>query len=508
MARTSVLRFLRAGTESPTTWLAILIGFLFRAAICLHPYSGAGKPPMYGDYEAQRHWMEITTNLPVSEWYAETKQNNLSYWGLDYPPLSAYQSWLYGKVIERLDPDAMALGESHGYESADSKRYMRQSVMISDLIVLVPALLACRRVFCRGSAEKGDLMLLGSLMQPALLLIDHGHFQYNSISLGLAAGAAAAVASGKDVLGSILFCLAMNHKQMAMFYAPAFFAHLLGRCLQKPSLSSKMAAIARLGLAVTATFVVVWAPFLANPSDALHVLHRIMPLKRGLYEDYVANFWCTTSMLVKWRSIFSQQALVWLCMGSTLLAAMPVLVQEVRRPTARGLLVCMASSAFAFYLFSYQVHEKSILLPLMPVMLLGPDQPIMTRWLPPVACFSMYPLLKKDGLTLAYIALMLLWGAMTWPAVGEERKERQTEASRDHVEAQVSERWRSLLLMGLYVSVGLAVGIHAAPLIWKAPKQYPYIFDALFTSFSFLHILGLAVYLQYQGLANKQLKGD
>ena len=160
-----------------------------------------------------------------------------------------------------------------------------------------------------------------------------------------------------------------------------------------------MAAIARLGLAVTATFVVVWAPFLANPSDALHVLHRIMPLKRGLYEDYVANFWCTTSMLVKWRSIFSQQvrgrfmhlafsthhetsecavsysrflydswaaikmsscaqALVWLCMGSTLLAAMPVLVQEVRRPTARGLLVCMASSAFAFYLFSYQVMPE------------------------------------------------------------------------------------------------------------------------------------------------------
>ncbi len=49
-------------------------------------------------------------------------------------PAGISQSWLYGKVIERLDPDAMALGESHGYESADSKRYMRQSVMISDLI--------------------------------------------------------------------------------------------------------------------------------------------------------------------------------------------------------------------------------------------------------------------------------------------------------------------------------------------------------------------------------------
>ena len=141
---------------------------------------------------------------------------------LTVPQLShladSLQSWLYGNVIKRLEPEAMALGESHGYETASSKRLMRQSVMISDLIgvsapeelstqqhstahhesgvshilllhltVLVPALLACRRVFCRGaSAEKGDLMLLGALMQPALLLIDHGHFQYNSISLGLA----------------------------------------------------------------------------------------------------------------------------------------------------------------------------------------------------------------------------------------------------------------------------------------------------------------------------------
>jgi alpha-1,3-glucosyltransferase len=30
--------------------------------------SGAGKPPMFGDYEAQRHWMEITFNLPIEEW--------------------------------------------------------------------------------------------------------------------------------------------------------------------------------------------------------------------------------------------------------------------------------------------------------------------------------------------------------------------------------------------------------------------------------------------------------
>ena len=50
------------------------------------------------------------------------------------------------------------------------------------------------------------------------------------------------------------------------------------------------------------------------------------------------------------------QALIRLCTVSTVLFAAPVLVKEVLRPTPRGLLVCMASSAFAFYLFSYQVR--------------------------------------------------------------------------------------------------------------------------------------------------------
>jgi ALG6, ALG8 glycosyltransferase family len=54
------------------------------------------------------------------------------------------------------------------------------------------------------------------------------------------AAAAAAVASGREVLGSVLFCLALNHKQMTMYYAPAFFANLLGRCLQRRTAAAKV----------------------------------------------------------------------------------------------------------------------------------------------------------------------------------------------------------------------------------------------------------------------------
>lgn len=36
-----------------------------------------------------------------------------------------------------------------------------------------------------------------ALLQPSLVLIDHGHFQYNSVCLGLAIAGAVAVSSGQ-----------------------------------------------------------------------------------------------------------------------------------------------------------------------------------------------------------------------------------------------------------------------------------------------------------------------
>jgi alpha-1,3-glucosyltransferase len=57
------------------------------------------------------------------------------------------------------------------------------------------------------------------------------------------AAAAALVAMEQHVLGSVLFTLAVNHKLMCVYYAPAFFGHLLGRCLQRPTISQKVACV-------------------------------------------------------------------------------------------------------------------------------------------------------------------------------------------------------------------------------------------------------------------------
>ena len=58
------------------------------------------------------------------------------------------------------------------------------------------------------------------------------------------------------------------------------------------------------------------------------------------------------------------------------------------------------------------MHEKSILLPLLPVTLLAHKHPGLAMWLCTVATFSMFPLLKKDGLSLAYAASLLIWAGI------------------------------------------------------------------------------------------------
>jgi alpha-1,3-glucosyltransferase len=150
-----------SGTAVPVT---LFLALLLRAYVGLHPHSGEATPPKFGDYEAQRHWMarapqrlrvcawqpdatpqEITLHTPVAEWYVQTQSNDLAYWGLDYPPLSAYQSWLCGVTIAAVEPDALALGASRGYETPSSKRLMRASVLAFDALCLFPAVLAALR---------------------------------------------------------------------------------------------------------------------------------------------------------------------------------------------------------------------------------------------------------------------------------------------------------------------------------------------------------------------------
>ncbi|PBK99372.1 hypothetical protein ARMGADRAFT_1059545 [Armillaria gallica] len=262
-------------TNAATTLIKLLVG--------LGPYSGQGTPP---DFEAQRHWMEITLHLLPREWY----WYELEWWGLDYPPLTAYVSWLCGFVG---NSRWFALDTSRGIESEGLKLFMRLTVVVFDAVVWVPAVVWWAR--CRPELESKASIV--TLANPCLLLVDFGHFQYNSVMLGL-------------------------------------------------------------------------------------------------------------------------------------------------------------TSSLAFFLFSFQVHEKTILVPLLPALVLTTKSEWITLF-SNTAAFSMWPLLKRDGLGLQYIATLLLWNRL----VGSNPFARFDK--RDVVK---------LLSVSVYTA---AFTLHLAELLIPAPARYP-----------------------------------
>jgi len=77
----------------------------FKFITKLNKKIGINDPPQYGDYEAQRHWMELTSNTPTSEWYVATPYNNLTYWRIDYLLLTAYHRWVMGVINSIYEPE-------------------------------------------------------------------------------------------------------------------------------------------------------------------------------------------------------------------------------------------------------------------------------------------------------------------------------------------------------------------------------------------------------------------
>lgn len=297
-------------------------GIMIRALVSLHPYSGYAKPPMYGDFEAQRHWQEVTVNVPITDWYTNTTDNDLMYWGLDYPPLTAYHSWLMGRIAKHFfNSDYVALHTSRGLTNEDHKTYMRNTVLFADLFLYIPAMILAIQALSHYYRATGQmrapelLCIIVAIFYPGQILIDNGHFQYNNVSLGLAAMAIVAIFQEKNIMATIFFVLALNYKQMELYHALPFFFYLLGKCGEPitleettysgtpktyaPGVMRALQSVVTLGVVVITMFAVLWSPWLGTVDHFKQVVHRIFPVARGVFEDKVANVWCVVNVFVK-----------------------------------------------------------------------------------------------------------------------------------------------------------------------------------------------------------------
>ncbi|VDO33155.1 unnamed protein product, partial [Onchocerca flexuosa] len=327
-------------------WGHILKGFCIAASCCVvedifaTPYSylillirnrllGHATPPMYGDYEAQRHWMEITYHLPVNQ-YINGSDNDLNYWGLDYPPLTAYHSWLLGSIANKLNRSWVELHISRGIETESHKIFMRITVLVTYWTIYISSLLLSIGFFRYTLSQKMLNYCAVAVLYPGLLVMDSGHFQYNHVSLGLFLFSFACFVSSFLKLGSVFFVLALNFKQMELYHALPIAIYLLSRSFpSKNQLSTReedeldfslilcscrylswAKQLFVLFITVTITFLFVWLPFLVTKSDLIQILHRIFPFYRGIFEDKVANFWCAVNTLYKLKSNFEIMVLL------------------------------------------------------------------------------------------------------------------------------------------------------------------------------------------------------
>lgn len=505
---------------------------------------------MYGDYEAQRHWMEITTNLPLNQWYHNTSDNDLMYWGLDYPPLTAYHMYFCGLFAKHLlNSNYTKLHSSRGYESAEHKLFMRYTVLVSDIAIFIPSIIFYYAMTCNGE-KKSDVEKRGrrvssfsdvkpmpsslctiiALLYPGIILVDHGHFQYNCISLGLAVFATTFILIKQNILASIAFCLALNYKQMELYHALPFFLYLLSTCVPKPGQTSAAGVIrlAKIALTVVITFLIVWSPYIFDLEGLLQVLHRQFPVARGVFEDKVSNLWCTLNIFYKFKEKFDNYQMMRLCLFTTFAALFPSCADLFLRPNLKKFVLALINSSLAFFLFSFQVHEKSILLVAIPVMMFFPYAPFVCFWFLCISIFSMMPLLVQDDLILGCIALSVFYFVSFRASI--EHAYRSSLNSNDglaeyyrnllHILLDIEYKKskeiavikltyqqivknkealkRLLFKCVLLVSILGCVVLFLLSVLLDPPARYPDLFPLLISVYSCLHFVGFFCYFNYK----------
>ncbi|KAM4641437.1 dolichyl pyrophosphate Man9GlcNAc2 alpha-1,3-glucosyltransferase [Discoglossus pictus] len=482
--------------------LAVLLALTVRWAVSLNPYSGAKKPPMFGDYEAQRHWQEITFHLPAEQWYFNSTDNNLQYWGLDYPPLTAYHSLLCAHIAHLLNPDWVALNTSRGYESLQHKLFMRATVLVADLIIYIPAVLLYCFSMREVSPKKRISSLLCILLYPGLILIDYGHFQYPSIShfLGFALWGVIALSYDRLVLGSVAFCFALNYKQMELYHALPFFCYLLGKCFKRRITGKGFVLLFQIGVTVIASFAICWIPFLPEVEQIFQVLRRLFPVGRGLFEDKVANVWCSLSILFKIKNLLSPDRQLQLSFACTILSVMPSCIKLTVHPSLRGFKFALVNCALSFFLYSFQVHEKSILLVSLPICLIINDVPLISSWFLLISSFSMLPLLLKDGLLMPYIVTMLAFLLISAALFSIFEKPTEESLKLKPFCACIRRylpwfRFPGSLIRILFLaSLVLMAALSFVSAILVPPRRFPDLFPVLVSSVSCVHFLIFLLY--------------
>ncbi|KAI0921312.1 hypothetical protein AcW1_004670 [Taiwanofungus camphoratus] len=371
------------------------------------------------DFEVHRNWLAITHSLPISKWYYDTT----SEWTLDYPPFFAYFEKLLSIPAYLVDPRIVDLNNLN-YEAWSVIAYQRTTVILTEL-VLGAVLLR----FIRGAADTTTQKIISAslFLHPGFLIVDHIHFQYNGFMFGILLWSILMARNDNKLASGFLFAVLLNFKHIYMYLAPAYFIYLLRSFCLSPSGELLPMRFVTLANTVILVFLVSLGPFLLM-GQLPQLLSRLFPFTRGLNHAYWApNAWALVTaadrVLLKFVKRGQLQSLSVNVpgvastsrglVGDTIFAVLPnikpihtfiitVAFQSVylaklwTTPTYKSFLTALTLCGYTSFMFGWHVHEKAILLVLVPLSLLAAEnhEYFRTFMLASISgIFSLFPLL-------------------------------------------------------------------------------------------------------------------
>lgn len=113
---------------------------------------------------------------------------------------------------------------------------------------------------------------------PMLLIVDHLHFQYNGLLLGVLLVSVSYLEEGRDLMGGFVFAVLLCFKHLFAVAAPVYFVYLLRHYCWK-GLVKGFRRLLVMGSVVVAVFAVAYGPFVYHgqvyiPGFDLYLLIR------------------------------------------------------------------------------------------------------------------------------------------------------------------------------------------------------------------------------------------
>ncbi|ODQ81113.1 glycosyltransferase family 57 protein [Babjeviella inositovora NRRL Y-12698] len=414
------------------------------------------------DFDVHRNWLSITHNLPLREWYLE----ETSQWTLDYPPFFAYFEWFVSQFVTQTVADDGCLDiVAKGTYGWPTIVFQRTSVILSEIVLYCALQWFINTAPNRRNAKQQLFVVASSLvLSPGLMIVDHIHFQYNGMMFGLLIAAITAARLERYVLCGAFFAVLLCFKHIFLYLAPAFFVFLLrAYCLDihYPTGVASFVNLVRwrnlckLGATVLGIFTLAFAPFVYY-GVIPQLLARLFPFSRGLTHAYWApNIWALYS--------FADRVLVQMCLHVPGVArtissyfhhdVLAALTPEALAQNTRGLVrdveflvlpqitprvtfyltvfyqvMCllpvlfqpsfnrfmgsMTLCAFASFLFGWHVHEKAIMLVVIPFsFLVIQDKRLLSSFnlLVSSGFVSLFPLIYTSGEWLLKCLYTFVW---------------------------------------------------------------------------------------------------